>query len=149
MKSWIKRVLVIVGAVVIFGMIGIRIWLSTEGAVTSIVKKYETQLSEYAEKRVESDSKEKKSWFGWDIEAGRGEVPSVYFSVYYDGERDRGFYYTQSGEPLGFRGETEQLEMAESGPGWIWEQAKEEKSGNDKYYTEQIAGNWYWYEMQL
>ena len=148
MKKWMKKVLIIIGMLVMLGGIGIRIWLSKESTVKKIVIKYEQELNEYAEMRLTSGTKEEKKWFSWDIRLGRGEVPSVCFSVYYKWENDKGFYYSKTGEPLGFMGETENLEPDKSGAGWIWEQAKEEKSGHDVYYTEKIVGNWYWYDMQ-
>jgi len=62
---------------------------------------------------------------------GFGIAPS---GIYY------GFYYVSNDEPLGFQAERVKLER--DGVGWKWKQPK----GDNYYYTEKIADNWYYYE---
>lgn len=52
----------------------------------------------------------------------------------------KGFYYTSSGQPIGFQASQYQLE--EKGRAWTWREDK----GDNWYYTEKIVDNWYYYE---
>ena len=52
-----------------------------------------------------------------------------------------GFYYSKSGEPDGFNGQKWTFEK--DGSGWL------DMGGETYYYTEQISGNWYYYEMEF
>ncbi len=54
-----------------------------------------------------------------------------------------GFYYTEDGLPIGFKGED--VSLTESGGGWTW---KGEDS-RENYYTEKISGNWFYYKMNF
>ena len=52
-----------------------------------------------------------------------------------------GFYYSRSGEPLGFQGTDMPLQQNENG--WSY------KNNGHEYYTECISSNWYWYKMSF
>lgn len=62
---------------------------------------------------------------------GFGIAPS---STYY------GFYYSSNDEPIGFQ--AAQIELEPDGKGWVWQQP----NGDNRYYTEKISDNWYYYE---
>jgi hypothetical protein len=62
---------------------------------------------------------------------GFGFVPG---SIYY------GFYYSSNDEPVGFQAVPVKLEP--QGDGWKWKQI----GGDNVYYTEKIAKNWYYYK---
>ena len=64
---------------------------------------------------------------------GRGIAPA---SVYY------GFYYSPDGVPLAFQNAKNGL--VPSGNGWEWK-----AGGDNRGYTEQISGNWYYYEASF
>ena len=55
-----------------------------------------------------------------------------------------GFYYAEDDVPAGIWGED--FDLTESGDGWIWEEGG---SGDNRYYTEKILDNWYYYEMHF
>lgn len=52
-----------------------------------------------------------------------------------------GFYYSPQNVPVGFQGA--ELELVAGDSGWQWS----ESGGDNHYYTERIADNWYWFEM--
>ena len=57
--------------------------------------------------------------------------------------RYTGFYYSASGDPLGFQGS--QPTFTRDGEGWRWE----EPAGDNWEYTREITPNWYWFEMHF
>lgn len=57
--------------------------------------------------------------------------------------RYTGFYYSASGDPLGFQGS--QPTFTRDGEGWRWE----EPAGDNWEYTQEITPNWYWFEMHF
>lgn len=54
-----------------------------------------------------------------------------------------GFYFSVSGEPLGFQGTG--LNFTQEGSGWKWD----EPDGDNWEYTEKICENWYWFEIHF
>ncbi len=55
----------------------------------------------------------------------------------------KGFFYSESGEPIGYQGTN--AEFKRDGKGWFWE----ESDGDNWMYVEQISPKWYWYEMHF
>lgn len=65
---------------------------------------------------------------------GFGIAPA---SIYY------GFYYHSVDEPVGYDGEI--IPLKKDGKGWSWQ----EPDGDNRYYTEKIFDNWYYYEVSF
>lgn len=68
------------------------------------------------------------------IEFSLGGVGSTYYC---------GAVCTDDGNPVGFDGSD--MQIVADGRGWSWQ----EVNGNNKYYTEKIIDNWYFYEMRF
>lgn len=56
-------------------------------------------------------------------------------SIYY------GFYYSSNDEPVAYQ--ATQMQLEPDGDGWKWQQL----NGDNHYYTEKIANNWYYYKV--
>jgi len=54
-----------------------------------------------------------------------------------------GAIWTFNGKPVGFQGEN--MELVPLGKGWEYKEAQ----GDNRYYTEKIIDNWYFYEMSF
>ena len=78
--------------------------------------------------------------FGYNVDV----CPSaggVFFN--HPGLNTTGFFYSASGEPIGYQGTDAVFEK--QGDGWLWEEA----NGDNWMYAEHIVGNWYWFEMHF
>ena len=54
-----------------------------------------------------------------------------------------GFYYSPGNDPLGYQGT--KMELATKGPGWTWE----EPGGDNRYYTEALQDQWFYYSISF
>lgn len=54
-----------------------------------------------------------------------------------------GFYYSPQNIPMCYQ--EQNVELLENETGWQWS----EPNGDNQYYTEKIADNWYWFEMDF
>ncbi|HIY03666.1 MAG TPA: hypothetical protein H9733_01710 [Candidatus Anaerotignum merdipullorum] len=54
-----------------------------------------------------------------------------------------GFYYSPQNIPMGYQ--EQNVKLLENETGWQWS----DPNGDNQYYTEKIADNWYWFEMDF
>ena len=70
-------------------------------------------------------------------------IQKQYIEFSFKGNRDYycGLNWTSDGNPIGFAGS--QMDLFSDGTGWKYI----EENSDNRYYTEKIVDNWYYYEM--
>ena len=143
MKKWQRKLLSTALAVIVL-VVALSFAAYTKQGMMITVKLGEKQLTSYAESLfsdggIEEYLPEKARGFGYRVDVF--PLSQCVFFKHYS-FKETGFFYSASGEPVGYSGEDVEFEEQESG--WLWE----EGSGSDNwFYVEHIVGNWYWYEM--
>lgn len=118
----------------------------TKPGMMITVRLLEDRLTSYAEAWISEGGDEDylpRGYVGFgyyiDICPSAG---GVFFKHY--GLKETGFFYSASGEPIGYQGTDAEFEKR--GDGWLWQ---EHSGGGNWMYAEHIIGNWYWYEVHL
>ena len=140
---WIVGILLAVcciGMVVFFSMNG-----TSKKAVTEYVRQDSEQLDKIVQEIIDAGQvTENTAYRDYEIHYNV-QSQMVEFRVKSSGIGSStsysGFYYSPSGEPMGFQGTD--LTFVPDGAGWRWT----EEGGDNWEYTEQITGNWYWFEV--
>lgn len=143
MKKWKRKLLSAVLVLVVL-FVALLFAAYTKRGMMLGVKLCEKQLTAYAETLIidggnEEYLPEEYVGFGYRIDVC---PPSkcVFFKHYTF--KETGFFYSSSGELVGYLGKD--MDFEKHGNGWLWE----EGIGSDNwFYAERIIGNWYWYEM--
>ena len=124
-------------------------------AVERYVLGHQEELDAYVQRLLETDPAQLEDYHGysagdtydgWDVTyyphsgmiefqtSAFGLVPSSTYS---------GFYYSPEDVPMGFQ--SAQVDFAEHGDGWLWE----EPEGDNRQYTQRITEHWYWYDVRF
>ena len=118
----------------------------TKQGMMTMVKFFEDPLTSYAETTLSEGGNadylgRKYVGFGYymDVCPSSGCLFFVHHSF-----GETGFFYSSSGEPVGYQG-TDAI-FKKQGDGWFWQ---EEHGKGNWMYAEHIVGNWYWYEAHL
>ena len=143
MKKWQRNLTLIVLVLVgIFALLSFTAY--TKQGMSTVVRLWENQLTSYAEALIseggsEAYLPEKAKGFGYRI-----DVCPLSQCVFFKHNtfKETGFFYSASGNPVGYLGQDVTFEK--KGNGWLW---NEGASSDNWFYAEHIVGNWYWYEM--
>ena len=140
-----KTVLVrVLSIVLIFAVLLATLFIVpyTKLGMRATVTIWESKLTEFAKNHLASANPEIITFLGYRAVCYQ-DTNSVFF------ERTglvfpyNGFFYSDSGAPVGFQGTTAAFET--HGNGWIWR----ETDGDNWMYVEKISAKWYWYEMHF
>ena len=112
--------------------------------ISRFVKKNQADLESYVDTLLESRPVKTQKYNNWTVayydNMVQYDVSSfglVTNTIY------KGFYYSLDEEPCGFQG-VDSI-FSKDGNGWKWEDGQ----GDNWEYTENIIGNWYYYEMHF
>lgn len=145
-KRW--RVILIILVAVICGMFAVGKIFSPERTVLRTFTANEAALNEMVQ-----------SYLAGDTAALRTDIPGIQSAQYRYGDSGMieffvkgrgiapassyfGFYYSVDGVPLAFQ--NAKMTLTPNGDGWEWKEG-----GDNRGYTEHIAGNWYYYEASF
>lgn len=154
-KKWLAGA---VAALVVLAVVLAGAWAvlrPSKTAAVRYVQGHQAELTAYVETLLATDPAQLEDYHGysagdtydgWDVTyyphsgmiefrtSAFGLVPSSTYS---------GFYYSPEDVPMGFQ--SAQVDFAEHGDGWLWE----EPEGDNRQYTEQIREHWYWYDVRF
>lgn len=118
---------------------------NTKSAIFDFVQTNEAELEQFAQ-ALWAEGERSAQYESWTVEVYRS-ANTIQFCVGGKGLGSAtsytGFYYSLDGALKGFQGVA--LDYEPDGAGWSWQ----ETDGDNHAYTEQITGNWYWYEMSF
>ena len=112
----------------------------TRAGIKITVKIWEHELTAFATAQMEGAAKHSTQWWGY-----KATVYPVSGCVFFECRSVgyTGFFYSESGEVVGFQGT--EVGFAPYKEGWLWK----EVDGDNWMYVEHITGNWFWYEMHF
>ncbi len=117
---------------------------NTKWGITTTAKLWEDEITAYAIELLEQGETERKEFLQYSIEPYPDAGLVVFANTGINGFGYTGFYYSATGEPMGFQGETLEFYVIE-GYGWMWH----EERGDNWQYSEHIVGNLYWFEAHF
>ena len=151
----VKKLWIGLGALLVLLALLALLWLRLfppRWAVERYILTHQEALNDYACQLLETDPVQLENYHGWSAQdtyhgwqvsfypqSGKIEFQTSAFGLAPSSSYP-GFYYAPSGEPMGYQGV--EVAFEENGSGWSWE----EPEGDNRQYTEQITGNWYWFE---
>ncbi len=117
---------------------------NTKWGITTTAKLWEDEITAYAMELLAQGETEWKEYLQYSIEPYPDAGLVVFSNTGINGFGYTGFYYSATGEPMGFQGEA--LEFYWTGYGWYW---REDGWGDNWQYSKHIVGNLYWYEAHF
>lgn len=134
----------VLSIVLLFAVLFVTLFIVpyTKLGMRATVTVWESKLTEFAENQLASANPETITFLGYRA-ACYPDTNSVFF------ERNgllfpySGFFYSDSGAPVGFQRITVTFEKYSDG--WIWR----EPDGDNWMYVENISGKWFWYKMHF
>ncbi len=144
-RSVIKTIAVLLVAALLFSAVFAIPY--TRWGMELTVRLWEAQLTDYAQRQL-SESKpyhqhiQYEELMEYTVEICQ-EAGCVFFV--YDGASRTGFFYSESGEPVGYQGHA--YKFYPKGDGWYWRDPEYGILSSARMYAERITGNWYWFEM--
>lgn len=102
---------------------------------------WEKPLTAYAQEKLLEPYSEPDRFLGFRA-VTYPKAEAVFF--HFDTGGYVGFFYSESGEPVGFQG-TEAEFFSYGRNNWLWH----EETGDNWMQCQRIIGNWYWYDMNF